>query len=273
MIVDKDTLLIWSHFSDYMFYEAEHYYTFKGKRVKWSVTQFVSSVSQPFDKETMSQRIAEKQGCTQKEILDNWQRNADISCCLGTIFHLRSELYAQGKQFEIDYAEADKLGIRIEVETRMKKLIPMQDRFFSKIKGKLIPLKTEFTVGLGETIAGNIDLLCWNEKEQEIQIWDYKTNKEIKMCNEFGKKMLHEFSDLDDCEYIHYSIQLGIYKEILQTKLGIKIGKCYLAYFNERNSDFIPIKCMDLSSKCKMALNRILQETMLGDGYDRYNIK
>lgn len=257
MEIDKNTLLLWTKFRDYHFYESEHYYTYKGERVGTSVTQFVGSKSQPFDKEKMSQRVAEKEGCTQQEILNRWQKGADISCVLGTLFHLRSELYAAGKTFDIDYSEAEKLNIKKPVQERLEKLMPMQDEFFKSIHGRLLPLKTEFTVGIDKYIAGNIDLLAWNEKDQEMQIWDYKTNKEIKMKNDFGKKMLDEFSDLDDCEFCHYSVQLNIYKEIIERNLGIKIGKCFLAYFNEKNEHWQPIQCMDVQDKVKIALDNL----------------
>lgn len=258
--IDIDTLLLWSKFNQYMFYEKEHYYTFNGERVKTSVTQFVGSLSPLFDKESISKKISINSGIPQEEILAEWQKAADISCTLGTMFHLRSELYAQGKQFELDYSPAEKLGYREEVEERMTKLIPMQNKFFENSHGKLIPLKTEFTVGLGKYIAGNIDLLAWNEKDQEIQVWDYKTNKKINMKNDFHKKMLYEFSNLDDCEFCHYSVQLNIYKAILERVLNIKIGKCYIIWFNENNESYQTIKCLDLQDQVNKALDRICKD-------------
>lgn len=258
MNVDKDTLLMWSHFRDYKFYEAEHYYTFKGERVGTSVTQFVGSKCKPFDTDMMSKYVAEKQGGTQQDVLDEWKRNADIACTLGTMFHLRSELLAQGKEFEFNFSEAESLGVREEVETKLKELVPMQDQFFDTIKDRLIPLKTEFTVGLDNYIAGNIDLLAYNVKTNKIDIVDYKTNKKIEKTNKFGKKMLDEFSDLPDCELAHYSVQLNIYKEILERKIGIKIGQCYIVWFNAKNEKFELMECWDVQDRVKTALDNLI---------------
>jgi ATP-dependent exoDNAse (exonuclease V) beta subunit len=40
-------------------------------------------------------------------------------------------------------------------------------------------------------IAGMVDCLFWNKKSEWLEIWDYKTNKEIKTSNNYRNKMLH----------------------------------------------------------------------------------
>ena len=44
-------------------------------------------------------------------------------------------------------------------------------------KNKLIPVKSELVVGDKELmLCGMIDQIFWNEKQQCLQIWDWKTN-------------------------------------------------------------------------------------------------
>ena len=71
----------------------------------------------------------------------------------------------------------------------------------------------EYTVGIKDIIAGNIDMLCWNDYAKEIQIWDYKNTKEIAREGFKGQKCLSPFTNYADCNYVHYSIQLNMYKQ------------------------------------------------------------
>ena len=43
MEINKDTLLMFSKFNDYLFHEEPHEYYWKDKKVKTSVTKFVST--------------------------------------------------------------------------------------------------------------------------------------------------------------------------------------------------------------------------------------
>ena len=64
-------------------------------------------------------------------------------------------------------------------------------------------------------IAGHIDLLI--KKGNKIQILDYKTNKEIKEKSGFDEQKKHNvmmhypLSNLMDCNYSHYNLQLSLY--------------------------------------------------------------
>lgn len=256
----KDNLIALNTcFNDYMFYEDEHYYTYRGKRVKFSVTQFTGTKHKEFDKDKMSAYVAKRDSRSQEEVLKDWDNAAKLSCNVGTLFHLRSEQLANNKTFEIDFRAYQELEFFDLIKDRLAKLIPMQDEFFRDIHNKLIPIKTEFTVGYKDIIAGNIDLLAWNEKDQEFQIWDYKTNKDIKTENKY-QKLLDEFNFLDDCELNKYSIQLGIYKDLLERTLDIRIGKCYLAWFNENNDSYKIFKCLDLKESIHQCLDNLIRK-------------
>jgi hypothetical protein len=69
-----------------------------------------------------------------------------------------------------------------------------------------------------------------------IDIYDYKTNKEIKtqsFTNWEGvsEKMLHPIDHLDDCNFIHYAIQLSIYLYIMiKHNPNLKPGKIILEH-------------------------------------------
>lgn len=262
----KDNILIQlnTSFNDYCFYEDGHYYTYQGKKVKTSVTQFIENKHLPFDKEKISAYVAQRDNKDQKQILKEWEEISTIACEVGTLFHLRSEQLSAGKHLEVNYDHIKDEKLKSLVELKLNNLIPLQDKFFKDIHNKLIPVKTEFTVGYEDVIAGNIDLLCYNLKDDEFQIWDYKTNKDIKTDNNY-QTLLEEFNGLPDCELSKYSIQLGIYKNLLKRKLNINIGKCYIVWFNENNSEYLIFKCLDLDSPIEQALDNLIKETKNGN--------
>lgn len=256
MEINKDTLLLWNKFNDYLFHEEPHEYYWQDKKVKTSVTQFVGTFFEEFDSEKISLAFAKKNGLDQQEVLKKWDTLAKIASITGTIVHKYAEDRQIGRVMPFDFSEAVKNNLLEPVKERVYKLCAMYDKFAIETGGKLLPLKMEFTVGLQDHIAGNIDLLCWNEKHQEINIVDYKTSKKIDKTNAFGKKMKNEMSAYDDCEFYHYSFQLAIYKEILN-RFGIKIGNCMLIWINEKNQKYEVIPCADLQKEAKLALDRL----------------
>ena len=259
MEINKDMLLMWSKFNDYLFHEEPHQYYWKGKKVKTSVTKFISTFFEAFDKEKISLAYAKKNGLEQQAVLDEWNTNGKIASITGTIFHKYAEDRQIGRIMPFDFSDAKKNNILDAVQDRVYKLCAMYDQFAIDTNEKLFPLKMEFTVGLKDHIAGNIDLLCWNEKYQEINIVDYKTSKKIEKTNSYGKKMKNEMSAYDDCEFYHYSFQLAIYKEILN-RFDIKVGKCMLIWINENNQKYEVIQCANLEKEAKLALDRLCDE-------------
>jgi ATP-dependent exoDNAse (exonuclease V) beta subunit len=99
--------------------------------------------------------------------------------------------------------------------------------------------------------------LFYNKKAGEYQIWDYKTNKEIKTGNNFGNKMKNPISHLEECELNTYSLQLNLYKHLIEKNTNIKIGKCYLVWINEAIDDYKVIETKDLMTEVKIMLEKV----------------
>jgi hypothetical protein len=115
-------------------------------------------------------------------------------------------------------------------------------------KGKLIPVKSELVIGdRNLMLCGMVDQLFWNERHQCYQIWDWKTNTKLRMRNDYGNKMKDCLYMLDDCEFNTYSLQLGVYKKIIEDNTNIKLGESHIVWFNEENQNYKIIKCKDYS--------------------------
>ena len=257
-------LLTWSKFNCYTFYEKTHQYFYYDKPVKQSVTQFIEQFFEPFDRDAISKKYAEKHKLNQEDVLADWDKKGKVSSISGTIIHKYLEDYARGKVFDIDYTEAEEQGLLEDVKERVSLLLPQAKRFHEDTLNKLIPIQLEYTVGVEDILAGNIDMLCWNVRDSEFQIWDYKNLKEMTTKSYFGKKGLKEFSFYDDCHIVHYSIQQTLYKIMLERKLGIKIGKCYLVHFCHLADDYEIYPCINLQTECNAALDRLISESTGG---------
>ena len=80
--------------------------------------------------------------------------------------------------------------------------------------------------------------------------------------NYFSKKGLGVLSNYDDCNFIHYSLQLNLYKAIIHRVLGILVGNLYLVHFNYTKQDdtFEVIPCLDMQSICNKILDDLQEE-------------
>ena len=257
-------ILTWSKFNCYTFYEKEHKYYYYDNPVKTSVTKAIEQFFEPFDSQEISKKYAEKHGLNQDDVLKDWDERGKVSSLSGTIVHKYLEDYARGKVFDIDYSEAQKVGLEDKVKERVSLLLPQAKKFHQDTLNKIFPIQCEYTVGIEDIIAGNIDLFCWNSKAGEFQIWDYKNIKEMRTSNGWGKKALKEMSLYDDCNFVEYSLQQNLYKAMLERKLDIKVGKCYLVHFCHEKSDYEIYECLDLSVESNLILDRLIMENKNG---------
>ena len=61
--------------------------------------------------------------------------------------------------------------------------------------------------------------------------------------------MLGPVSHLDECEFSTYSLQLSLYKYIIEYETKLKIEDCFIVWFNENNAKYKLIKCADYSKE------------------------
>ena len=84
-------------FKDFVFYEDGHYYECKGKRVGISVTTFIHEFCNEFDAEGMAEKVANRDGKTIQQVLDEWAYKRDFSCEKGTTCHEYSQCLWSGE--------------------------------------------------------------------------------------------------------------------------------------------------------------------------------
>ena len=97
-------------------------------------------------------------------------------------------------------------------------------------KENLILVAAEFSIGdpkLG--LAGRFDRLYFNLQTNQYEIWDFKTDKQLRYKSSFGKLQLF---NIPDCEFEKYSLQTSLYKMIIEDNLNIKLGESKIVWFN-----------------------------------------
>ena len=148
----------------------------------------------------------------QQDILDEWANTNRIACERGTKIHsqLENSFYNAGSNITLK-----KFGIGGKFEC--KKNYNELDMEYGIYPEYLIYYDNP-KVGLH--IAGQIDLLVKNSNE--INIIDHKTNAKIDTKGFYNSstrstdKMLYPLTNLDECNFNHYQLQLSTYAWMIQ---------------------------------------------------------
>jgi len=284
------------YFKDITYKDSIHTY-YKGDKSKMvSVTQFLSSIKNKFDREYWSvYKSYEFSGLSPKY---NWRDNQNRVITLedGTLINLTDDHSTNSvtpemvlDQWSIDNVTGTTRGSYIHdyLEARESRLLDLPkipfinqlntiqtvkfyqslnvgkelaDKYLESIRDYLTPVAMEFVVGSVKlNIAGRFDRLYWNSRDQEYQIWDFKTDKKINYSSKDKVKIFN----LSDCEYTKYSLQTSFYKYIIESETGEQLGSSYIVHFDIKNNDWNIIKCSDYTNLIKEKANEISWSTLI----------
>ena len=211
--------------------EGHSYESIDEDAIKWlSVTSFISMFKPKFDAKGQAKKSAKNKrskwyGMTEKEILTAWDNETKRAIKLGN-FHNQRE----ADMLDFDTIERDGTEIPIIkplVNNDGIKLAPEQ-----KVEEGIYPEHLVYLKSAG--ICGQADLV--EIVNGYINIYDYKTNKEIKekgFTNWEGitSKMFKPVNNLDDCNLNHYNLQLSIYAYVIKKhNPKLKIGKLVIQH-------------------------------------------
>jgi PD-(D/E)XK nuclease superfamily len=221
------------------FVEDTHTYYIDGSSDGYiSCTTIIHTLFPKFDADEIITRMMNSEkfstgayaGMTRNEIKAKWDKNRDEAASAGTKMHLNIEMF---------YNDADhsKDGKEWELFCGYREDFP-----------NLKPYRTEMVVFAEDVkVAGSIDMVYHDPDDDEgFIICDWKRSKEIKMNNRFGKGINHHTRDLDDCNLIHYSLQLNLYKWILQRYYQMKVNGIFLCVLHPNQDTYLKIDGLDL---------------------------
>lgn len=185
---------------------VNHGYSINGKNLI-SATTLIKSITPAFDREGLSLRSAERDGVSQAEILRRWELKGVQGRDRGTRLHQYVEDVMDGK---ID-----------PVLQRGNERIPEMEAFdqaWTRLRAELGArrVKQEWVIGDEELgVAGRIDnLMAITKPDRLFCVFDWKTGK-LDIENRFGR-LLPPFQKYDASKFNQYSIQLSLYRLILE---------------------------------------------------------
>jgi ATP-dependent exoDNAse (exonuclease V) beta subunit len=227
------------------FEEESHRYLYNGKECI-STTSVINKYKKHFNVEEQATRYSLKHGLEYNDVVKEWDDKRIASIIKGTHAHKYAELKFANKVYSP--SEED-----LPVSLRL-----MIDKFYDDSRGRLIPIRSEMIVGDEDLLlCGMIDQLFYNVKANELQIWDYKTNKEINTYSKYKNKMTNGLNHLQECEYNTYSLQLGIYKKIIEKNTNLKLGNSYICWINEQNDTYKTFKMADMVNEVDFIFNNL----------------
>ena len=276
--------------SNISFFEDDHRYEVKGVPVQRSVTSLVGIPFSKFDAKSSAMRIAQRlvvgEGCgsvpirlreprtksdvqycemarktkattsaeVQRAIRSVWERSTHE----GTRLHRAIELHLNGEAVPESYTAPEYRNHYLK-------------DFLEYIKEeKFECYRTEWVIYSDEvSIAGSVDCVMrkrvgtdpnTGEAVYEYYIFDWKRSKKIyfKSFGDGGRRMGKgkPFDTLIDCNFSKYSLQLNVYRHMLERDYKLDIKGLYLFVFHPWNDTFVKIEVprMDVATKALFCL-------------------
>lgn len=179
-----------------------------------SVTSFISNFKQPFEADKIAVKSSKNKkskwyGMTPEDIKEAWKAEALRATTLGTWYHNCRESDLCG--LENMERHGSTVPVFKPIEKDGVKYSPNQ-----KLSNGVYPEHMVYLKSAG--LCGQSDIV--EVINNVVHITDYKTNKEIKVesytnWEGVSQKMNPPLTHLDDCNLMHYALQLSLYMFII----------------------------------------------------------
>lgn len=225
-----------------LFEPIEHKYISidASETIEWmSVTGVISKFKKPFDADEIAAKSAKNKkskwfGLSVEDIKEAWKNESQKAINLGTWYH---------NQREQDLLSCTSITLE---NTEIPIIQPLTEDGFKKAPDQKLGngIYPEHMVYLRSAgICGQADRI--EVINGIVNIYDYKTNKEIKSAGYvnwegISEKMLPPLNHLDDCNLNHYNVQLSLYMYmVLKHNPRLKPGKLIIEHiiFKEAGRD------------------------------------
>jgi len=233
-----DTLdKIHKHFRHIIFTDSDHtYYDTINKKSLISCTTFIGKYSQTFQEEYWSKKKADERGITVKEILKEWEDKRIYGQQKGTLIHKMCEDLVQRKKMDYTIPEIVNTftteGYKKEDFIKEVEQISIHVHDYFKTFNEIL-IQPELVVG-NKYIAGQIDLPV------KSKIIDFKTDKKITFSNKY-QRFKYPIDHLEESKFNKYSLQLSIYRYILEQAEIIFKQNNTIIWFNKEGYEIIEL--------------------------------
>lgn len=204
-----------------------------GKRLI-SVTQTIDKFAPEFHTDIMAKRSEATYGEDASVIKHAWREHNETAKENGSWMHNYLEAYALGLP-----TEKPKDTYTRERCKHMRNVVDT----ITKGARDVVVEKILFSEKLG--LAGTVDLLVL--LDDGLMILDWKTSAQIIQFSRYHQKMLSPIEYLEDCNFVHYSLQLNFYKRLLiEEGYYPDVSKYEMGIVHIRDkTTFFPVNHMD----------------------------
>jgi hypothetical protein len=227
-----------------------------------STTTWIGTMFPEFDADVAIQKMRQGRNwspqhyaynMTDEEIKAHWQKNNTEASEAGTAMHANIECYYNQEPYEPDSAEF-LLFRQYEQEF-------VAERQLEPYRSEMMIFDTDLK------ISGSIDMLYrYREPTSDgllhLVMVDWKRSKEIKQSNQYEGGLCALTERDEDCNYVHYSYQLRIYKLILERRYNVHIDAMFLAVFHPRQQKFLTYEVPCDQQKAEAIIAYRMQQLM-----------
>lgn len=252
------------------FQDEGHVYYINKKKGFHSVTTIVHKAFRKFNSDKIIDNMMKSKnwkdskyyGMTKNQIKLLWKKNGNEAANLGTIMHYL---------FEYHYNDMYKSSLEIHPKEFQKFMNSksyketIEYKYFINFINDhtdLTPYRTEWSVyDEDKKIVGSIDMVAMNE-DGTVSIYDWKRCKNIEKDNCYNKySIVDGLFHIMDTNYWHYTLQLNLYKYILESKYDVIVKDLHLIVIHPENetNNYEKIK---LPSVSKQELDILISNTV-----------
>lgn len=217
------------------FDEPSHVYTVKGSsKGITSITTFLHAFFPHFDADAVIKNMMRSKkwpeskwfGMSAAAIKEAWNANGREASEAGTAMHLGIEMVMNGAEAEV----ADSIKASIEWRYFWN--------YWREDQATWEPWRTEWEVWDEDLkLAGSVDMIYRNKHDGTFAVYDWKRSKEIKMENSF-QTGFGPVAHFPDCNYWHYTLQLNLYRWLLEKHYGIVVSEMALVIMHPNNKNY-----------------------------------
>jgi len=224
-------------FSQIVFDVEKHHYFLSGQELQEliGVNNYLKQFQLPFDRDVAAVRVAKREGQSVNDILAEWDAKGRAAIELGITVHQHIENTLKGNLPPADPF----LSFNDEVPE-----IQAFNTVWGRFKNSIEVIQTEWIIGDAELgVAGTVDLFLSNLDTGQYHIWDWKTGK-FDTFNQW-QNLLPPFDDLDASKLNIYSLQVSLYRLIIERNLhlddldDLNMGDSYIIHLSSDGLSYI----------------------------------
>lgn len=180
-------------------------------------------------------------GMTKTEIKEIWEKNGSESAKKGTNLHDIIENYYLNNKEYTSNDHCFEQFLKFDKESELK-VYRTEWRIFSD----------------DHKVAGSIDIIFEGSIPGSVKLYDWKRCSNLKKDNPYEKGYF-PIDHIPNCNYEHYTLQLNIYKYILENYYGIKVEEMALIVFSENKDSYEKVTVNNRQLEVKYLLDHFLR--------------